>query len=446
MKLWESIKNIFAGRPKNSPEPVTVPNDLFNWYANIANQKNKQYKNILPRNPSIEQLRNFAKNAIIRRPINYIEDTICNLKYQLVNVDINDETDYAVQKLIAINTVEQPNIIHSRKQLFRMVLEDLVVLDSGACEKAIGGNPLRPLYLYPTDGSTLQYVIPYNYTDENAALYAQRQYDGIKYFTAKQIAYLKRNHFTDRPQGLSPVLAAYNYIVYLLNSNERADGVASNATADFLINLGEGVTDTIRQEFIKYMEEEIQGTGTIPVTAGNNNVDTKQIRAINKDGLYLEWQQFLMGVIAIAFPFPKEKMGITSSNDISTAADLDSIMVNELIKPYASIIEDFVNLDILKTLGYDKLFKFSFVYEETETQKTSKSARLTKEMIAGGLSENEFRLQMGYKQSSSRYADMTTSEKTATINKDIPSNNGGFNGSGDKKNNYQDVPTDNKMK
>jgi len=152
-----------------------------------------------------------------------------------------------------------------------------------------------------------------------------------------------------------------------------------------------------------------------------------------------------MSIVALAFPFPKERMGITGSNDRSTAEDLDSILMNELIKPYANIMQDFVN-DILKTLGYDKLFKMSFVFAETEKQKTAKSERLTKELIAGGLTENEFRSAMGYKQSDSKYADMTTSEKTATINKDIPSNNGGYNGGGDIKNNYQDKPTENKMK
>jgi phage portal protein BeeE len=354
-------------------------------------------------------------------------------------VDVNDVTDYSNQKSIATNIIEQPNIIQTRKVFLRMILEDLVVIDAGASEKAMGGDPKHPLFLYPVDGSTLQYVIPYNYTDENAATFAQRQYEGIKYFTTKQIAYLKRNHFSDRPQGLSPVLTAYNYIVYLLNANERADGVASNATADFLISLGEGVTDTIRQEFIRYMEEEISGTGTIPVVAGAKNIDAKQIKAINKDGLYIEWQQFLMSIIAISFPFPKEKMGVTSSSDRSTAEDMDSIMLNELIKPYASIIEDFINNDVLKMLGYDGLFKFEFIYTETESQKSSRSLRVTSEFTAGVISENQAREQLSYPKSTSVYGDMNVFEAKAKMNMDMPANNGGYTGQGEKVNNGDQI-------
>jgi hypothetical protein len=445
IELWSSIKSVFAGRPKNVPDPQTIPNDLFNWYTSTVNRTSK-YKTVLPRNPTADQLRNFAKNAIVRRPINYIEDTLCNMDYILDNKDINDTNDYTAQKAIARAVIEQPNLIHSRSKLFRMILEDLVVLDSGACEKVPAGDPRHPLYLYPTDGFTIQYVIPYNYTDPNAAVYMQRQQGEMRYFTMNQLAYLKRNHFTDRPQGLSPVLTAYNYIVYLLNANERADAVASNATADYLISLGEKVSESDRERFATYMAEEIEGTGKIPVVAGSDSVDAKQIRAINKDETRIPWQEFLMSIVALSFPFPKEKMGITGSNDRSTAEDLDSIVTNELVKPYGNILEDFVNNDILRMLGYDKLFGMSFVYAQSEAQKTAKSKRLTAELVAGGITENEFRDQMGYARSSSEYADLTTSEKTAKINYDLPANNGGYNGVGDIKNNYDGKPTDNKMK
>ena len=49
----------------------------------------------------------------------------------------------------------------------------------------------------------------------------------------------------------------------------------------------------------------------------------------------------------------------------------------------------------------------------------SKSNRLTKELTLGGISENEFRKQMGYAKSDSKYADMTSDERKANINKDI---------------------------
>jgi len=439
LEIWGKFKSLLGARPKNNPVPQTIPNQNFAWGI-----LSKNYKQVLPKSPTVVQLRNFAKNPIVRRPINLIEDQIVRLSGEFVNVDPADIRDYKIQKTIVQNILDNPNVIHNHRAFLKMLIDDLVTIDAGVFEKAVGGDPNRPLFLYPTDGSTIQWVVPYDYTDVNAARYAQLQYkDGIKYFTAGQLAYLQRNYFTDKPQGLSPVLSAYNYIVYLLNAGERADGVANNATADFLVNLGENITDPEREAFIKYMEEDIEGTGKIPVAAGSNGIETKQIRAINKDGLYLEWQQFLIGIIALAFGIPREKMGLILSNDRSTVEELDELVLKELVKPYADIIEDAINEHVLKVLGYDKFFRFKFVYTDTEAQKKLKSDRINNNYVNGIITKNQALVDLGYPKSDSEYADMDIVEAKAKINKDYYVQTGGFNGQG--QDNYDDKNTDNKQ-
>lgn len=434
MNIKDKLLSIFSARPKNSPEPTTIPNQNFNWAT-----KQRQYKSTLPKSPTTVQLRNFAKNSLIRRPISIIEDTITRLPYELTNVNKDDTKLYKRQREIAMNVIAQPNVIHSWKPFIKMLLDDLVTLDAAVFEKIQGGNPVQPLFLYPTDGSSIQWVVPYDYTNPDAARYAQVQPLETKYFSSKQLAYLQRNYFTDRPEGLSPVLAAYNYIVYFLDANEKAQGVASNSTSEFLVNLGENVTATERQAFSDYMENEINGTGTIPVIAGSKGIDTKQIKAINSDGLYQAWQEFLMSIIAISFGLPPQKLGILQTNDRSTADDLDNILMAELVKPYASIIEDAVNEHILKPLGYDKFFKFSFVYAETEAQKKLRSDRVTQELEKGVITENESRVLLGHAKRDSKYADVSYAEAKAMMNQDYFVQAGGFNGQGDTKNNGEKI-------
>ena len=310
-----------------------------------------------------------------------------------------------------------------------------MTLDAGAFEKTFGNDPARPLFLYPTDGSTIQFCVPYDYTNPLAARYAQQQPLELKTFSSQQLAYLQRNHFTDRPQGLSPILTAYNYITYLLNANERADDVASNATADFMIYFKE-MPASQREEFIKYMQEEIEGTGKIPVGSGPGDLDTKQIRAINKDGLYLEYQQFLMSIVAISFGCPPEKMGLTKSNDRSTAEDIDAVLMSELVKPYADIWEDAVNEHILKPLGFDKMFRFKFVYAQTSDQLKKVEDLAINKYTKDITTVNETRKILGLPPAADKYADMRISEYKANLNADLGINNGGF---GDSKNNGEQI-------
>ena len=441
MNLWKTIK-VTAGRLLKSPVPDTQPNQSFMYWNEFSRSKNKNFqRHILPKVPTANQLRNFSRNAIVRKPMNAIEDTISRLPYRLVNIDPNNDNDYHEEKRIAMNVIDHPNIIHNRRRFFKMLLEDSLVLDQMAFEKKLSGDTSHPLYLFPTDGNSIQFVVPYDYVDPNAARYMQQQQDGMHYYSDKQLALVKRNEFTDRPQGLSPLLTAYNYITYLLNANERADGVASNATSDFLLHF-RNMPDKTREEFISYMQNEIEGTGVIPVSAGPDDVQSVQIRAINKDSFCIDWQHFLMTVVALAFNYPPQKMGVLLANDRSTAQDLEEMILSECVKPYADLMADTMNEHVLATLGYDKLFRFEFIYEDNEATKTSKSNRLTKELTLGGISENEFRKQMGYAKSDSKYADMTSDERKANINKDIGTN--GFAGVGTDR--YGDKPTDNKVK
>lgn len=428
--IFNSIARVFATK---SPPSEAIPNQNFIWYDRTLRNQNKQ---VLSKPPTVQQLRNFAKNGIIRRPINLIKDTISRLDYELVNVNSGDKKKYIKQRKVISTIIENPNIIHTRKNFINMILEDLVVLDAGVFEKAYSPGSSRPLFLYPVDGSTIQFVVPYDYTDDNAARFAQQQTKDMKYFSSKQLAYLQRNYFTDRPQGLSPVLQAYNYIQYFLSANKRANGVAGNATADFLISLGSQVNENQRSAFQDYFTEEIEGTGKIPIVNGSDNIDTKQIRAISKDGLYQEWQQFLMTIIAVSFGLPPQKIGVLVSNDKSTADDLDKVIMDELVKPYADIIEDAINEHVLKPLGFNQLFRFQFIYEESQKDKTAKSTRINNEYLAGYITTNEAREKAGYERMESEYCDMIGDERKAKINAEF--NGGGFNGVGDEKDNYKD--------
>jgi hypothetical protein len=440
MNLWNRMK-LYAGRKLNIPGFTLIPNMFYNWFINTKNQK---YNQVLPKDPSYKQLRNFSRNAIVRIPIEHIEDTISRLPFQIMNIDPNDTKDYTKQKQIALKVIRNPNAVQSWIPFSKMILEDLVTIGAGVFQPRLGGNPDKPLYLYPADASTIQFVVPYDYQNPDSARYMQQQQDGMHYFSANELAYIQKNFFSDRPQGLSPVRAAYDYIQYLLNAAERADNVASNATADFLIHL-KGLTDTQRQEFIKYMQEEIEGTGTIPVSAGPDDVQTAQIRAINKDSLMLDYQEFLRVIVGIAFKYPPQRMGVMKSGDRSTEADLDNYILENCIKPWANIIEDAINDYVLKPLGYSEFLRFSFIYNDTEAQKKAKSDRITKEYISGIIDRNTALDQLGYGKSNSKYADMDINEAKANINKDLNPTSGGFNGLGDTKDNYSDKTTDNKL-
>ena len=121
------------------------------------------------------------------------------------------------------------------------------------------------------------------------------------------------------------------------------------------------------------------------------------------------------------------------ANDRSTGEDQENIVMQDLIKPYASMYENLINTYVIKKLGFEGILRFRLMYEDSESLKSMKSKRMIEEYYRGAITENEFREKMGYNISDSNYANMTYPEKTVKINVDNGVINTGFNGVGTVK-------------
>ena len=124
MELWKNIKKVFAS--SKPPQPGTIPNQLFSYYNQ---QKNVKYKSVLPKEPNIQQIRNFAKNPVVRRPITLIEDYVTRLPYKIVPKDPNDKKSYKKQIATIKNVIDNPNTLHKKRMFDRMLLEDILTFD-----------------------------------------------------------------------------------------------------------------------------------------------------------------------------------------------------------------------------------------------------------------------------------------------------------------------------
>lgn len=423
MQLWNDLRKRYLAA--KTAVMKLLPNQNYESWIPPRDQKHKR---VLPKNPTVEQLRRFSHDPVVRKAITLIIDTISILPYEISVVQYSKRS-YKRQIKVIKNIIEHPNAVHNRKTFTKMLLDDAVVLDAMCAECALSDDKNHPVYLYPVDGSTIQMVVPRDYTDPDAVVYMQYQQDGQHYFTAKDVAYLQRQYFTYDHYGLSPLRSAYQYIRYYLDSAAQANDRANNATADYLIGLGEGVTEEQRRQFQEYFAEEIEGTGKIPILNGSNNIFTKKIRDQYGSDSWIRWLEKLTEIIGVAMGIPPEKLGVTTANDRSTGIDQENIVIQEAVKPYAAMIEDLYNNYIIKPMGYEGILEFHFVFEDSEQQKTIKSKRVVDEYYKGCITENEFRSLMGYEQSESEYANMTYPEKTAKINVDLGLS-GGFNGNG----------------
>jgi phage portal protein BeeE len=358
-----------------------------------------------------KQLRNLSRNGIVRRGIERIKKGVLSLTYELKSKDNSKITE---QKKLIINTIiKNPNIVHDYKSFFDMILEDVLTFDAGVFNKVKGGNSNRPLFLYPIDGTTIDILQPYDYTNPDGDMYVQKI--GLlneRTYSIREIAYLQINHFTDTPYGLSAVEKLYRYLNYFLDALDNAADIASIDTPKFMIAL-KGVEANKLKEFREYMANEIEGSGHIPIVGGE--VDSAQIGAINADSLFIEWQKFLLTLVAKCFDLPESFFISNDVNDRNTIEEVQQQVIIEAIKPYADLIEKAINLHIIQELGiYD--IEFKFIYAETETQKKLKTDRVISMVSSDLLTLDEARVELGKEPLNSKYSKYTITEAKARIN------------------------------
>jgi hypothetical protein len=182
---------------------------------------------------------------------------------------------------------------------------------ASAVELQLGGDKLRPLWMFPVDGFSIQ-IYPAWAGERDAARYAQV----VGYGTAfgggtvaeprnDELMYIRPNASSATPFGLGPLEVAFDTINNILQVAEST----GNQRSSILLDLSEGYTQGDLDTFGSYWMNEIEGQGKVPTTAirGSGRSDEKSKRGVEvlrlypegDNGMFLEYQRFLIRRLAL---------------------------------------------------------------------------------------------------------------------------------------------------
>ena len=199
------LKRGRRGRPPNMPERETRP---FPQLMQLGMRKNKWrylYK------PTPRNLRYFSHSPFARRAINAIKNPIKMLDWEITpldGIDLNSELEKQIE--IATTCFSHPNYDDSFQSFIEQVVEDYLV-GAAAVELQLGGDKIRPLWMFPVDGLSIQ-IYPAWAGGRDEARYAQV----VGYGTAfgggivaelrnDELMYIRPNASTATPFGFGPL-------------------------------------------------------------------------------------------------------------------------------------------------------------------------------------------------------------------------------------------------
>ncbi len=393
--IWDRVAGV-AASADNAGERKTAVTPL-GMSSIFAPFKTTGVQNALPK-PTAANLRRFAETPVARRAINCIKDRIACMDWQIEvrrGADEDVSGDRVRRATLLSRALDLPNECDSFRTMIEQVIEDTLVGGFGAAEIGIGDANL-PVRLYPVDGASIQVNANWK-GDPNDPRYAQITgklgKDSLLPLHDDELMYVRLNSRSHTPFGLGKVEVAFESISHFLQAHRYAGRLASNSVVQYALWLNERTPEQ-HERLVRWWQDEVEGSGRVPVLSSEQKPEVLKFASGTDADLRLEWQQFLLTMIANAFDLPAMMLGVAQDVNQSTASELADEAFQNAIVPLAKLIADHITRDVIvKRLGWEDL-RFAWTDLESRDEMVEVDIQ-TKLLAAGVLSVDEVRAMRG---------------------------------------------------
>ncbi len=423
---WRRVAGVSAANSSMQIEKrrrTSALPSIFNSYGPLTEAMPK---------PTPYNLRRFSETPIARRAINCIKDRIAGMRWR-----IQPRQGYALEAIpdgaqrvrILTDNFDAPNPDDSFRTFAEQVLEDIIVGGFGAIEvqrtrewdvaselrsagqgaavptkarstqtiptQAISTRAM-PLVLWPVDGASIRMNLEWDgsptsqrymqVTDQSSAK-SQIKLDD------DELIYIRLNPRTHTPFGLGRLEVAFETINAFMGAHRYASRLASNSVVQYALWL-QDLTPEHHERLIRWWQDEIEGTGKVPILSAESKPEVLRFGGGTDADLRLQWQEFLLRVVADAFDLPPFYLGVERDVNRSTAEELNDLAFRQAIVPTARLLAESLTRDAIgKKLGWTDL---EFVFADVDTTDPLEEVQIQQILLqCGVLTVNEVRRMRG---------------------------------------------------
>ena len=395
-ETWRRLTGVAAaGAPSEGRErrTSTLPSILTPY-----NPMARPGQSALPK-PTPANLRRFAETPVVRRAINVVKDRVASMDWQIrVRRGYRfDEVSEAEARMQALRLcLEEPNASDSFRVLWEQVLEDVLVGGYGAVEMESTGDAARPFRLWAVDGASIQIDGSWR-GDPAKPRYAQATgrlgAEALLPLRDDELMYLRLNPRSYTPFGLGRLEVAFETVNQFLSAGRYAGKLASNAVMQYALWLDEATPEQ-HERLIRWWQDEMEGTGRVPILSSETKPEVLRFAAGTDADLRLQWQEFLLRLIANAFDLPPMVLGLQHDVNRTTASEMADEAFQTAIVPVAKLLEEHISRDLFaKKLGWRE---FEFRFNDLATRDEMEEVQMQTQLLhAGVLTVAEVRAMRG---------------------------------------------------
>lgn len=338
--------------------------------------------------PTPQNLRRFAELPVTRRAINVVKDRIASMDWQVrARRDAVVDDGLRARLRAARAALEQPNPQDSFRTLVEQVLEDTIVGGFGAAEIEPTGDAAMPVRLWPVDGATVAMEATWN-GDAEMPRYVQTAFGSSVTVPLldRELMYVRLNPRTHTRFGLGRLEVAFETMNQFLAANRYAGKLASNSVVQYALWLDEA-TPQQHERLIRWWQDEVEGTGQVPILSSVNKPEVLRFAGGTDADLRLQWQEFLLRVLANAFDLPPMMLGLQHDVNRSTAGEMAEQAFQTAIVPVAKLLAEHLTRDVFaKALGWNDV---EFVFNDLVSRDEATEVDMQVRLLGAGVSTVE---------------------------------------------------------
>ena len=169
-----------------------------------------------------------------------------------------------------------------------------------------------PLVLWPVDGASIRMNLDWDGSPTSQRYMQVNDQSGAKSqikLDDDELIYIRLNPRTHTPFGLGRLEVAFETVHAFLSAHRYAGRMASNSVVQYALWLND-VSPAQHERLIRWWQDEIEGTGKVPILSAAQKPEVLRFAGGTDADLRLQWQEFLMRVIADAFDLPPVFLGL----------------------------------------------------------------------------------------------------------------------------------------
>jgi capsid portal protein len=168
----------------------------------------------------------------------------------------------------------------------------------------------------------------------------------------------------------------------------------------------QGLTPEHHERLIRWWQDEIEGTGRVPILSFETKPEVLRFGGGTDADLRLQWQEFLLRIIADAFDLPPQFLGVERDVNRSTAGEMNDQAFRQAIVPTARLLAEHFTRDIIsKKLGWNDL---EFVFADVDSPNEMEEAQIQEILLRNGIvTVNEVRRMRGLPELSKKHSTVT---------------------------------------